>query len=85
MSESSLMTTLVEIVRKAGKVAPTVAIHDQTRLVEDLGIDSLDLVAVFLTIQDQFDVTIDDEDLPALRSLSEIASYISRQRGSMAA
>jgi acyl carrier protein len=85
MTDPALLSELTSIVRKAGKVAPTVAITPDSRLVEDLGIDSLDLVAVFLSVQDRYDVVIEDEDIPALKSISNVAAYVSRDPGSMAA
>ncbi|MBX6314996.1 MAG: acyl carrier protein, partial [Isosphaeraceae bacterium] len=61
------------------------AIGAESRLVEDLAIDSLDLVGVFLKIQDHFDVVIDDEDVPQLRRVADLAAYVSRHREGSAA
>lgn len=85
MTDSSLHAELVAIVRKVGKVPADRAVEPQTRLVEDLGIDSLDLVAVFLTVQDAYEVVIDDDDIPALAKVSDLAAYIARHRGTVAA
>jgi acyl carrier protein len=85
MADSTLIAELTEVVRRSAKVAPTVLIQPESRLVEDLGIDSLDLVAVFVTIQDEYDVVIDDDDVPNLRRVVDLAAYVSRNRGSAAA
>jgi acyl carrier protein len=85
MADSPLLTDLVAIVRKVGKVPAEKAVEADTRLVEDLGIDSLDLVAVFLTVQDNYGVVIDDEDVPALRKVSDLVAYVARNRGTVAA
>ncbi len=85
MAENPLVAELVEIVRKVGKVPAERLIGSETRLVEDLGIDSLDLVAVFLNVQDRFDVVIEDDDVPRLKSVADLAAYVSRHRGSAAA
>jgi acyl carrier protein len=80
MPEASLLSEMIEVVRKAGKLAPSVKIDADKRLVEDLGIDSLDLVGVFLEIQDVYDVVIEDDDVPKLLRVSDLAAYIARSR-----
>lgn len=81
MSDASLSSHLAETVRKVGKVPADRPIEPSTRLVEDLGIDSLDLVAVFLQVQDQFDVVIEDDDVPSLRTVADLATYVRRAQG----
>jgi acyl carrier protein len=85
MKDANLLTEITTIVRQAGRIQPDVAITAESRLVEDLAIDSLDLVSVVLKIQDQFDVAIDDEDVPNLRSVSDLTAYVAAHRGSAAA
>jgi len=45
-------------------------------LVDELGIDSMDLTTVVLVIQDEFQVTIDEDDYPKLNTIKAIAEYI---------
>lgn len=45
-------------------------------LVDELGIDSMDLTAVVLVLQDEFDIVIDEDDYPKLTNLRLIAEYI---------
>jgi acyl carrier protein len=45
---------------------------------EDLGADSLDLVEVIMSIEDEFDVQIKDEDLESLKSIGDLINYISK-------
>ncbi len=85
MTDASLTARLAEVVRKVGKVPADRPIEASTRLVEDLGIDSLDLVAVFLQVQDEFDVVIEDDDVAALKTVADLAAYVHRSRGSAAA
>ncbi|MHC5541229.1 acyl carrier protein [Singulisphaera rosea] len=85
MTHSTLLAEITEIVRRAGKVQPEVTILPESRLVEDLAIDSLDLVDVVLKIQDKFDIAIEDDDVPNLRTVTDLVSYVSAQRQSTAA
>ncbi len=51
----------------------------QLDLVDELGIDSMDLTAVVLVLQDEFDITIDEDDYPTLKDIRLIAEYIHNQ------
>ena len=45
-------------------------------LVDELGIDSMDLTAVVLVLQDEYDITIDEDDYPMLKNIRLIAEHI---------
>ncbi len=45
-------------------------------LIDELGIDSMDLTAIVLFLQDEFGVTINEDDYPKLKTLRAIAGYI---------
>jgi acyl carrier protein len=85
MTDLAVASQVVEVVRSVGRVAPTVLVGGDSRLVEDLGIDSLDLVAVFLAVQDRFDVVIEDDDVPNLKTVADVVSYVSQRQASQAA
>jgi acyl carrier protein len=85
MPDAAVIAEVAEVVRRAAKLAPTLLIQGDSRLIEDLGIDSLDLVSVFVTIQDEYDVVIEDDDVPKLRLVSDLAAYLTRRDGSAAA
>ena len=45
-------------------------------LVDEVGIDSMDLATVALVLRDQYSVRIDEDDYPTLTSIRLIAEYI---------
>ena len=45
-------------------------------LVDELGVDSMDLATVALVLQDEYGVFIDEDDYPKLKSISLIAGYL---------
>jgi len=47
-----------------------------TRLDEDLGADSLDVVDLLMSLEDEFDVEIQDEDIEKIRTVGDLVSYI---------
>ncbi len=51
-------------------------IDNDAGIMEDLGADSLDVVEMLMTIEDQFGVTIPDEDVVQLRTVRDIAEYL---------
>jgi acyl carrier protein len=85
MIDSTLVAEVAEVVRRAAKVPPHLSIEADSRLVEDLAIDSLDLVGVLLAVQDRFDIVIDDDVVPSLRRVVDLAETVARDRGLAAA
>ena len=45
-------------------------------LVEELGIDSMDLATIALVLQDEYKIVIDEDDYPKLKTVRLIADYI---------
>jgi len=48
-------------------------------LVDEVGIDSMDLATVALVIRDEYRIRIDEDDYPKLTSVQLIAEYIERK------
>jgi acyl carrier protein len=51
-------------------------------LVDELGVDSMDLATVVLVLQDEYGITIDEDDYPKLRNIRLIAAYIEQKQAS---
>jgi len=47
-----------------------------TDIQEDLGADSLDVVDLLMSIEDEFEVEIPDEEIENIRSVGELVSFI---------
>jgi acyl carrier protein len=45
-------------------------------LVDELGIDSMDLATIALVLQDEYKIAIDEDDYPKLKTIRLIAGYI---------
>jgi acyl carrier protein len=75
-----LIEQVAAVVRKAAKIPTRIPIGAGTRLVEDLAIDSLDLVGVILQFQDEFDVVIDDDAVPNLCRVGDLAAQLAGRR-----
>jgi acyl carrier protein len=81
-NHASIVDEVAGLVRKAAKIPARIPIGADSRLVEDLAIDSLDLVGVILQLQDHFDVAIDEDAVPNLCRVADLAAYLAERGGS---
>ncbi len=51
-------------------------INMDTNLQDDLGADSLDVVDILMSIEDEFDVEVPDEEIENIATVGDIVSYI---------
>lgn len=49
-------------------------------LVDEVGIDSMDLATIALVIRDEFGIRIDEDDYPKLTTIRIIAQYIAEKQ-----
>lgn len=48
----------------------------ETRLVEDLGADSLDAVEIMFSLEEEFGMEIDDDSAQAIKTVGDLVKYI---------
>lgn len=48
----------------------------EAALQDDLGADSLDLVDLLMSIEDEFDVDVPDEDVEKIKTVGDLVRYI---------
>ena len=51
-------------------------ITPETNIADDLGADSLDVVDMLMSLEDEFDVEIPDEEIEKIRTVGELVGYI---------
>ena len=51
----------------------------KSRLVEDLNADSLDVVELLMILEDEYAITIPDEEAVKLSTIGDIVSFLSKQ------
>lgn len=54
-------------------------VKDDSRFVEDLGADSLDIVELVMGLEEEFSMTIPDEDSSKIMSVGDVLNYIEKQ------
>ena len=48
----------------------------ESRLVEDLGADSANLIMLIMDLEAEFDITVDDEVLSKIKTVGDIVNYL---------
>ena len=51
-------------------------ITEETDIIDDLGADSLDVVDLVMSLEDEFDLEIPDEDIENIRTVGELVKYL---------
>ena len=74
--QSDLIAVVIEAIRGVSPKARQVPITPDSLLLEELALDSLDLVAVILQIQDRFQVEIDPDEIPNLRCVEDLVTSV---------
>ena len=52
------------------------SIKPETDLQDDLGADSLDVVDLLISIEDEFEIEIPDEEIENIRTVADLVNYI---------
>jgi acyl carrier protein len=57
---------------------PEEEITMESRLIEDLKADSLDIVELIMDLEQQYGVQIPDDELPNIRNVGDIVKYVNK-------
>jgi len=77
---ADIKATVVRIVVERLNVGAA-AVTAESRFINDLGADSLDIVELVMEFEEAFDMTIPDEDSEKIRTVGEAVSYIESKVG----
>lgn len=72
---ASVMERVVEIISAQMGVGKE-QITAETSFVNDLGADSLDTVELVMELEEEFDITIPDEDAEQIQTVGQAVKYI---------
>lgn len=77
MKMSELIKQVEEIIRTVAKLkTPELDPH---KPLKELGVDSLEVMNIFLVIAERFSIEIPDEEIDRLDTIGKIAAYLSEQ------
>ena len=78
MSEEIQQQVISMIASQLGKNESEITLDSQ--FIEDLGADSLDLVELIMSMEDEFGVDIADEDAEKILKVSDAINYIVKNK-----
>ena len=78
MSEEIKNKVLSMIAQQLGKSESEVKL--ESHFIDDLGADSLDLVELIMSMEDEFGVEIADEDAEKILKVSDAVDYIAKNK-----
>ena len=78
MSEEIKNKVISMIAQQLGKSESEVKL--ESHFIDDLGADSLDLVELIMSMEDEFSVEIADEDAEKILKVSDAIDYISNNK-----
>lgn len=75
MSEDNILSNVKTIVVDQLDASPD-QVTPEAKFVEDLGADSLDVVEMIMALEQEFDISISDDEAEKLQSVGDVVNYI---------
>ena len=62
------------------KVDPA-QVTPEARLMEDLKADSANIMVMIMDLEDQFGITVEDDQIMKLKTVGDVAAYVAKAKG----
>jgi acyl carrier protein len=76
---AEVFAAVADAIRQVSPRARALNITPDSLLLEELALDSLDLVAVVLRLQDQFQVELDPDEIALMRLVEELGTSLANR------
>jgi acyl carrier protein len=83
--DGTLLGVIAGAIRSVSKRTQNLIIADESLLVEDLSLDSLDLVAVLMKVEDHYRLSIELDEVPNIRTVADLADHVRKLLGERSA
>lgn len=70
-----LQDKVIKLVSEATKVE-TSNINSETSFIDDLNLDSLDMVELMMKMEDEFGIEIPEDDTEKLKTIKDVVAYL---------
>lgn len=70
-----VIDTLKRILEDQLDIDPA-TINEDTNIMDDLGADSLDMVELMMSVEEEFDITIEESDAHLFKTIGDVINYI---------
>ncbi len=71
----AILDDVKEVVVEQLNVSPD-AVKEESKFVEDLGADSLDVVELVMALEEKFDIEIPDEDAEKIATVADAIKFV---------
>ncbi len=75
---TDVITIIIETIRTVSAKAREVNITLNSRFLEELALDSLDMIAVILRVQDHYQVEIDPDELTTMTRVADLVAVLTK-------
>ncbi|MFZ4712446.1 MAG: acyl carrier protein [Bacteriovoracaceae bacterium] len=75
-----LQDKVIKLVSEATKVE-TSNISAETSFIDDLNLDSLDMVELMMKMEDEFGIEIPEDDTEKLKTIKDVVAYLKTKQG----
>ena len=72
--------TIKNMIAEQLKVDPA-EIKPESRLIEDLRADSANIMVMIMDLEDQFGITVEDDQIMKLKTVGDVAAYVAKAKG----
>lgn len=73
-----MIEKIIELLAKQFRIDAS-TIDEGTNIVEDLGADSLEIVDMLMALEENFGITVSDEEALTLKTVKDVAEFIERK------
>ena len=73
-----MIEKVIELLAKQFRIDAS-TISEETNIVEDLGADSLEIVDMLMALEENFGITVSDEEALTLKTVKDVAEFIERK------
>lgn len=75
-----MLEKLKEILKETVEVSAETEINEDTVILRDLGVNSLDMIELVCAVEDEFDIEIADKKIKSLVTVGDLIAYIEAQQ-----
>ena len=77
--KANTLEKVKDIIAKQLSVKPE-EIKNDSNIAEELGADSLDLVEILMSLEDEFGISIPDEAIPQIKTINDVVAFIEGEK-----
>ncbi len=78
-SSRELFPVVVDLIHTVSAKSKSLEITPQSLLLEELALDSLDLVRVVMLIEDRYHIAIDLDEIPKMKRVCDLTAILGRE------